>query len=239
MALQEEQLLNAYRTMRTIREFEERVTVEFEQGGIPGFVHVYDGQEAVATGACMHLTKDDYVGSTHRGHGHCIAKGCDVKGMMAEIMGRATGLCRGKGGSMHIADIDQGMLGANAIVGGAPPLAIGAALSAKTLGTNNVSLSFTGDGGSNQGTVFESMNLAVVLQLPAIFMYENNGYGEHTGAAYAVGCGDIAGRAEAFGMPALRVDGLDFFAVYAAMQEAVERARSGGGVGGGGEVIGA
>ena len=139
MALQEEQLLNAYRTMRTIREFEERVTVEFEQGGIPGFVHVYDGQEAVATGACMHLTKDDYVGSTHRGHGHCIAKGCDVKGMMAEIMGRATGLCRGKGGSMHIADIDQGMLGANAIVGGAPPLAIGAALSAKTLGTNNVS----------------------------------------------------------------------------------------------------
>ena len=229
MALQEEQLLNAYRTMRTIREFEERVTVEFEQGGIPGFVHVYDGQEAVATGACMHLTKDDYVGSTHRGHGHCIAKGCDVKGMMAEIMGRATGLCRGKGGSMHIADIDQGMLGANAIVGGAPPLAIGAALSAKTLGTNNISLSFTGDGGSNQGTVFEAMNLAVVLQLPTIFMYENNGYGEHTGAAYAVGSGDIAGRAEAFGMPALRVDGLDFFAVYAAMQEAVERARTGGG----------
>jgi TPP-dependent pyruvate/acetoin dehydrogenase alpha subunit len=229
MALQEKDLLEAYRIMSTIRQFESRVDTEFQSGNIPGFVHDYSGQEAVATGACMHLTKDDYVGSTHRGHGHCIAKGCDIKGMMAEIMGRSTGLCRGKGGSMHIADINQGMLGANAIVGGAPPLAIGAALSAKTLGTKNVSLSFTGDGGSNQGTVFESMNLAVVLQLPTIFMFENNGYGEHTAAKYAVGSGDIAGRAAGFGMPAKRVDGLDFFAVYDAVGEAVERARSGGG----------
>ena len=177
----------------------------------------------------MHLNDSDYIGSTHRGHGHCIAKGCDVKGMMAEIMARATGLCKGKGGSMHIADIEKGMLGANAIVGGAPPLAIGAALSAKTLGNRGVSLSFTGDGGSNQGTVFESMNLAVVLQLPSIFVFENNGYGEGTGADYAVGCGDIAGRAASFGMPAVKVNGSDFFAVYEAAKEAVDRARNGGG----------
>ncbi len=229
MALPEDTLLSAYRTMKTIRAFEERVIAEFQAGNIPGFVHVYDGQEAVATGVCMHLSDDDYIGSTHRGHGHCIAKGCDVKGMMKEIMARATGLCKGKGGSMHIADIDKGMLGANAIVGGAPPLCVGAALSAKTLGKPSVGLAFTGDGGSNQGTVFESMNLAVVLQVPAIFVFENNGYAEGTGAAYAVGSGDIAKRAEAFGMPAVKVDGSDFFAVYEAAQQAVEHCKSGRG----------
>ena len=223
----EKTLLEAYRIMRSIRGFEERIVVEFERGNIPGFVHVYDGQEAVATAVCMHLTERDYIGSTHRGHGHCIAKGCDIGGMMKEIMARSTGLCHGKGGSMHIADISKGMLGANAIVGGAAPLCLGAALSAKTLGTRNVSVSFTGDGGSNQGTVFESLNLAVVLKLPTIFIFENNGYGEFTSAQYSVGSGDIAGRAAGFGMPAEKVDGCDFFSMFEVAGKAIDRARDG------------
>ena len=149
--------------------------------------------------------------------------------MMLELFAKQGGLCAGKGGSMHIADLDQGMLGANGIVGGGPPLVVGAALTAKTLRTGNVAVSFTGDGGSNQGTTFEAMNLAVVLQLPAVFVFENNGYGEYTGAAYAVGGRDIAGRAAGFGMPATKCDGDDFFAVNEAAREAVERARAGGG----------
>lgn len=229
MQLSREQLLKAYRLMRTIRAFEERVFVEFERGNIPGFVHLYNGQEASAVGVCMNLTDADKIGSTHRGHGHCIAKGVDVRGMMHEIYGKRDGVCGGKGGSMHIADLDKGMIGANAIVGGAPPLAVGAALAIKTRGEDSVSVSFTGDGGSNQGTVFEAMNLAVVLQLPVIFIFENNGFGEGTGHDYAVGSRDIAGRAAGFGMPATRVDGLDFFAVHDAVREAVERARAGGG----------
>lgn len=229
MAYSTEFLLESYRTMKTIRLFEERVIREFEAGNIPGFVHAYDGQEAVAVGICMHLSDKDVIGSTHRGHGHCIAKGCDVIGMMKEIMGKADGLCKGKGGSMHIADFDKGMLGANAIVGGGPPLCNGAALSAKTLGTSNIAVSFSGDGSSNQGTVAEALNLAVVLQLPHLFVFENNGYGEGTGADYAVGSKDIAARAGAYGMPASKVDGTDFFAVYEAAQEAIERARKGGG----------
>lgn len=229
MSLDQETLLDAYRRMRTIREFEERIDTEFKAGEIPGFVHLYAGQEAVATGVCIHLRTEDYIGSTHRGHGHCIAKGCDVKGMMLEIFGRKGGLCGGKGGSMHIADLKQGMLGANAIVGGSPPLAIGAALSAKTRGTDNVAISFSGDGASNQGTTFESMNMAVVLKLPCVFVFENNGYGEMTGVDYAVGSKDIAGRAAGFGLPSVKIDGADFFAVEAAAAEAIERARSGGG----------
>src|SRR5690606_21711916 len=171
-------LLKAYRKMREIREFEERLHVENTTGEIPGFLHLYTGQEAIAVGVCEHLGDQDYIGSTHRGHGHCIAKGCDLAGMMAEIFGKETGLCRGKGGSMHIADLSRGMLGANAIVGGAAPLGLGAALTAKTLGSGKVSVAFTGDGGSNQGLVFESLNMAVVLKLPMIFVFENNGYGE-------------------------------------------------------------
>jgi len=221
-------LLSAYRTMKTIRMFEERVTLEFEAGNIPGFVHVYDGQEATGVGVCSLLDNDDIIGSTHRGHGHCIAKGCDVIGMMKEIMGRADGLCKGKGGSMHIADIDKGMLGANAIVGGGPPLVNGAALSAKTLKTGKVAVSFNGDGSSNQGTVMEALNLASVLQLPHIFIFENNGYGEGTGASYSVG-GDITERTKAFGIPSVKVDGLDFFAVNEATRVAIDRARKGGG----------
>lgn len=228
-SLDKARLLKAYRLMKTIREFEERVNIEFTDGNIPGFVHLYTGQEAVAVGACIHLSDQDYISSTHRGHGHCIAKGCDVHGMMLEIMAKEGGLCAGKGGSMHIADIDKGMLGANAIVGGGPPITVGAALSCRNLSTNHVALCFTGDGGSNQGTTFESMNLAVVLQLPVIFVFENNGYGEGTSANYAVGSSDIATRAEAFGMPAEKVDGTDFFAVEQAMQRAIERARKGEG----------
>jgi acetoin:2,6-dichlorophenolindophenol oxidoreductase subunit alpha len=229
MQLNREALLKAYRDMVTIRRFEERVQDEFSKGHIPGFVHLYAGQEASAVGVCSHLGPDDHIASTHRGHGHSIAKGCDVVGMMLELFAKKGGLCGGKGGSMHIADLDHGMLGANGIVGGGPPLVIGAALTAKTLRNGKIAVSFTGDGGSNQGTTFEAMNMAVVLKLPAIFVFENNGYGEYTGAEYAVGSRDIAGRAAGFGMPAVKVEGDDFFAVYEAMREATERARNGGG----------
>ncbi len=229
MQLSRDELIRAYRLMRRIRAFEERIVKEFEAGNIPGFIHLYAGQEASAVGVCMHLSDRDKIGSTHRGHGHCIAKGCDVKGMMHEIMGKADGLNNGKGGSMHIADMDKGMLGANAIVGGNPPICMGAALAAKTKGEDFVAVSFSGDGASNQGTTFEAMNMAVVLQLPVIFVLENNGYGEATGSDYAVGSKDMAGRAAGFGMPAVKVDGTDFFEVHRAAGEAIERARSGGG----------
>jgi len=215
--------------MKTIREFEERLHVEIQTGEIPGFTHLYSGQEAVAVGVCEHLTDADWIASTHRGHGHCIAKGCDVNGMMLEIYGRRDGLCKGKGGSMHIADMSRGMLGANAIVGGGPPIAVGAAIACKVQRNGRVAVAFGGDGSCNQGTVFEAMNMAVVLKAPAIFVFEDNGYSEHTGASYAVGSKDIAGRARGFGMPAEVCDGADFFAVYEAMGRAVERARAGGG----------
>ncbi len=229
MQLSREELLSAYRRMRTIREFEERLNVEFQSGTVPGFLHLYSGQEAIAVGICEQLDDDrDYIGSTHRGHGHCIAKGVDVKGMMNEIYCKSTGVCGGKGGSMHIADLDKGMLGANAIVGGAPPLAIGAALTAKTLKTGGVAVPFIGDGATNQGTVAEAMNMACVLNLPVVFMFENNGYAEFTAASYAT-AGSIEARAEAYGMPGTTVDGADFFAVHEAAREAIERARNGGG----------
>jgi len=222
-------LLDAYRRLKTIREFEMRLRLENQAGQVPGFIHLYCGQEAVAVGACMHLEDTDYIGSTHRGHGHCIAKGCDVGDMLLEIFCKQGGLCNGKGGSMHIADMNKGMLGANAIVGAGPPIAVGAALTAKTLKTGGVAMAFVGDGASNQGTVFEALNLASVLELPMIFMYEHNGYGEFTGAGYHLGGNDIVGRAKAFGMPGEKVDGTDFFAVYEAVGKAVDRARNGGG----------
>jgi pyruvate dehydrogenase E1 component alpha subunit len=227
--LPRERLVQAYRRMKIIREFEERLHVEIATGEIPGFTHLYAGQEAVAVGVCDRLGDDDYIVSTHRGHGHCIAKGCDVIGMMKEIYGRRDGICHGKGGSMHIADFSKGMLGANAIVGGGPPIAVGAAIACKLRGNRHVSVAFGGDGSANQGTVFEAMNMAVVLKVPAIFILENNGYSEHTGASYAVGSGDLAGRARAFGMPAECVDGADFHAVYDAMGRAVAHARAGRG----------
>lgn len=229
MQLSRDDLTRAYAQMMTIRAFEERVEKEFADGTIPGFAHVYLGQEASGVGVCFDLTDDDWIGSTHRGHGHCIAKGCGIEGMFLEIMGRAGGICGGKGGSMHIADMDKGMLGANAIVGGSPPLAVGAALTQKLTGTDRVAVAFSGDGASNQGTTMEAMNMAVVLKVPMIFVFENNGYGEFTSADYSVGAESLAGRAAAFGMPAQVVDGGDFFAVQAAMREALEHCRAGQG----------
>jgi acetoin:2,6-dichlorophenolindophenol oxidoreductase subunit alpha len=227
--LTRERLLEAYRVMRTIREFEERLHQEFATGDIPGFVHLYAGEEAVAAGICAHLGSDDYVASTHRGHGHSIAKGCDVKAMMAEIYGKQTGICHGKGGSMHIADLDQGMLGANGIVGGGPPLVCGVGLTAKVKGTQQVAVSFTGDGGSNQGTFLESLNLAGAWHLPCIFVVENNGYAESTSTKFHQSGVDVAKRADGFGLPGIVVDGFDFFAVHEAAGEAISRARAGGG----------
>ena len=215
--------------MKTIREFENRVHVEFQTGEVPGFVHLYAGQEAVATGVCLHLKAEDRIASTHRGHGHCIAKGCDVHGMMAEIYGKQSGLCGGKGGSMHIADLEQGMMGANGIVGGGPPLVCGAGLAAKITGLSNVAVAFVGDGGSNQGTTFESLNLAAVWHLPCVFVVENNGYAEATSVKYSTSCDDIADRASGFNIPGVVVDGHDFFSVYEAAGAAVQRAREGGG----------
>lgn len=227
--LNQEQLLDAYRMMRTIRDFEERVHEEFAKGGIPGFVHLYAGEEASATGICMHLTDQDRIVSTHRGHGHCIAKGVDVIGMMAEIFGKKTGTCGGKGGSMHIADLDKGMLGANGIVGGGPPLICGAGLALKLQGTDGVGVAFFGDGASNQGTTLESLNLATVWNLPCVFVVENNGYAESTSSEWSVSCDNYADRAAGFGMPGTTVDGHDFFAVYEAAGEAISRAREGRG----------
>ena len=229
LQLSREELLRAYRSMKTIRTFEETVHTAVANGEIPGFVHLYAGEEASAVGICQQLGEHDSIASTHRGHGHSIAKGCDVRGMMHEIFGKEGGLCNGKGGSMHIADLDRGMMGANGIVGGGPPLVCGAALAARTLGTGGLAVAFVGDGGSNQGTTFESMNLASIWKLPAVFVFENNGYAEATSSRYTVSSGDIATRAAGFGMPGAIVDGHDFFAVYEAFGEAAERARAGGG----------
>ena len=230
MQLSRERMLQAYRQMKVIREFEERLHAEIQTGEIAGFTHLYSGQEAVAVGVCEHLTDDDYIISTHRGHGHCIAKGCDVKGMMQEIYGRAGGLCKGKGGSMHIADVEKGMLGANGIVGAGAPIAVGAGISAKLDGKGGVSIAFSGDGACNQGTTFEAMNMAVVLKAPVIFLFENNHYSEHTGPDYAVGTsGDIASRAEAFGMKVWRGNGCDFFSVHETMREVLDYVRAGNG----------
>lgn len=230
MQLSREALVRAYRQMKVIRAFEERLHDEIMTGEIAGFTHLYAGQEAVAVGVCEHLDNADKIVSTHRGHGHCIAKGCDVSGMMKEIWGSKEGLCKGKGGSMHIADVDQGMLGANGIVGGGAPIAVGAALSAKLDGKGKVSISFSGDGACNQGTTFEAMNMAVVTHAPVIFVFENNHYSEHTGVDYAVGTNkDIASRAEAFGMKVWRGDGCDFFSVNETMREVLEHVRAGNG----------
>ena len=219
-------LLRAYRRMATIRQFEERLHEEIAKGEIPGFTHLYCGQEAAAVGVCEHLENDDMIVSTHRGHGHCIAKGCDVLAMMKEIYGRREGLCKGRGGSMHIADMSIGMLGANGIVGAGAPQAVGAAIAAKAQGKGKVALAFSGDGACNQGTTFEAMNMAAVLGVPAIFVFENNHYSEHTGVAYAVATQiDIASRAEAFGMKVWRANGCDFFATYEAMAELLDYVR--------------
>jgi TPP-dependent pyruvate/acetoin dehydrogenase alpha subunit len=222
-------LLDGYRVMRTIREFEEHVSRSFALGDVPGFVHLYAGQEAIAAAVCSRLRKDDYIGSTHRGHGHAIAKGCDVAGMMAEIFGRGTGLCKGKGGSMHIADLDHGVMGANGIVGGGLPMVVGAGLSAKVRGTDQAAVAFMGEGATNEGTFAESLNLAAVWDAPCVFVVENNGYAESTGVGFALNGVDPVRRAEGYGIPGVQVDGNDFFAVRDAAAEAIERARGGAG----------
>jgi TPP-dependent pyruvate/acetoin dehydrogenase alpha subunit len=229
VSIPKDKLLQAYRQMKTIREFEDRVHDEIMSGQITGFTHLYTGQEANAVGVCERLNADDNIISTHRGHGHCIAKGADVIGMMKELWGSSEGLCQGKGGSMHVADIEKGILGANGIVAGGPPISVGAALAAKIRGNTNVSVSFAGDGSVNQGTCFEAMNLAVVLKVPAIFVIENNYYSEHTNISYAVGCDDLKARTEAFGFPVFEADGSDFFDVYEAAGKAIEHARAGNG----------
>ncbi|MBE3559263.1 MAG: thiamine pyrophosphate-dependent dehydrogenase E1 component subunit alpha [Ktedonobacteraceae bacterium] len=222
-------LLSMYEQMTTIRYFEERAGREFAAGKIPGFVHLYAGEEAVAVGVCAHLTDDDFITSHHRGHGHCIAKGVDLREMVAELLGREAGACRGKGGSMHIADVHKGMLGANGIVGGGFPLATGAGLTAKFNKRGQVAVCFFGDGAANQGTFHESLNLAGIWKLPVVYVAENNGYAESTPVSYHMSCRDIAQRAVGYDMPGITVDGLDVFAVYEAAEAAIARARRGEG----------
>jgi acetoin:2,6-dichlorophenolindophenol oxidoreductase subunit alpha len=224
-----QRLLDMLRRMLTIRRFEERVKKEFADTNVKGFVHLYIGEEAVAVGVCSNLRKDDYVTSTHRGHGHCIAKGVEVNGMMAELFGKKTGTCKGKGGSMHIADLELGMLGANGIVGGGLPIAIGAALSSKYRKSDQVAVAFFSDGALNQGTFHESMNIASIWKLPAIFVCENNGFAEATSIKYHTSVKDPTVRAGSYNMPGVRVDGMDVMAVSEAASEAVNRARRGDG----------
>lgn len=218
-----------YQKMVEIRKFEDAVHELFGKGKLPGFVHLYAGEEAIATGVCAHLIDEDSITSTHRGHGHCIAKGCDLKGMMAEIYGKATGLCKGKGGSMHIADLTKGMLGANGIVGGGIPLACGAALTAKLKKPGAVAACFFGDGANNEGTFHEGINLAAIWKLPVIFIAENNGYGEATPFSYASSCTNIADRGVGYNIPSYVVDGKNVLTVYKVAEEAVKRARNGEG----------
>ncbi|HEU5354493.1 MAG TPA: thiamine pyrophosphate-dependent dehydrogenase E1 component subunit alpha [Actinocrinis sp.] len=217
-----------YRALRLIRGFEEQALELVKSGVIVGGIHPYIGQEAVAVGVCAALRPDDQITSTHRGHGHVLAKGADPRRMLAELAGRETGLNRGRGGSMHAADLSLGILGANGIVGAGAPIAAGAAWAAKQAGLDRVAASFFGDGALNQGVLLETLNLAAIWRLPVLFVCENNGYATTLPAATAVG-GSALGRAEAFGIPAEAVDGMDTEAVFTAARSAVERARSGGG----------
>jgi len=224
-----EKLVEMYRTMVRIRAFEERAAKEFAMGHIPGHAHLYMGEEAVAVGACSNLRKDDYVVSTHRGHGHLIAKGGKTDRMMAELFGKSTGYCKGKGGTMHIADTDIGILGANGIVGAGITIAAGAALSAQKRKTDQVTVCFFGDGASNTSRFHEGLNLAACLNLPVVYVLENNGYAISVPIGYACKITNIGDRAAAYGIPGLTIDGNDVLAVQEAIGEAVDRARKGGG----------
>ena len=217
------------RKMLTIRRFEERASDDYTAGKIYGVVHCYIGEEAVAVGVCSALKQTDRIISTHRGHGHCIAKGADLNRMMAELYGRTTGYCKGKGGSMHIADFNIGMLGANGIVAGGISIITGAGLAAQMEGKGGVAVSFFGDGASNAGPFHECMNIAAAWKLPMIYVCENNMYAAQTAAAATHAMPDVAGRAHGYGIPGIVVDGNDVFAVYQAANAAVERARSGAG----------
>ena len=226
-----ETLLHIFRTMVKIREFEEAAGRLAEQAKIPGAVHLYVGEEAVAAGVCATLMPADCITSTHRGHGHCIAKGGDVRRMFAELYGRATGYCHGKGGSMHIADLDLGILGANGIVAGGAPIAMGAAFAAKYKRDGSVCVLFCGDGATNEGAWHEAMNFAGLYRLPLITVVENNHWGEFSRQEAQAPISELYVRAASYGMPGVRVDGQDALAVYEAAREAVERAREGGGPG--------
>ena len=229
MAIAKEKLIDLYRTMVRIRRFEERVAREFAEGNIPGSVHSYIGEEAVATGAIAHLRLDDYIMSTHRGHGHLIAKGGQTDRMMAELFAKKTGYCQGKGGSMHIANIDIGMLGAAGIVGSGIPIATGAALSAQMRGTDQVTICFFGDGAANIGRFHEGINLGAVWCLPVIYICENNLWAVSVPTSCSLAIPNIADRAVGYGIPGVVVDGMDVIAVYEAAGEAVARAREGKG----------
>ncbi|MGD9601156.1 MAG: thiamine pyrophosphate-dependent dehydrogenase E1 component subunit alpha [Gammaproteobacteria bacterium] len=220
--------LVAYRGMRLMREFEDQLHVAIARGNVPGFTHLYAGEEASAVGVCMNLRATDILCSTHRAHGHFLAKGGDLTALACEIYGKADGACGGKGGTMHVADWSCGMWGANAIIGASVPHALGGAFAFRYRGEDGVAVSFGGDGASNQGAGFESMNLAQVLQLPVIFVLEDNGYAETTAAAWAV-AGDPVARAAGFGMPAVAVDGTDVVDVFTKVRDGVRRARAGGG----------
>lgn len=226
--LTQKQLLHAYRAMRLIRVFEDRLAREAAKAPMPGVLHLYCGEEASAVGVCMQLDARDRLYSTHRPHGHCIARGLDIHSLMLELYAKQGGICNGKGGSMHLADPDLGLMGANGIVGGGMPLVGGAALAALRLGTGGVAVGFVGDGGSNQGQFLEALNFASVFKLPAIFVIEDNGYAETIASSWSC-AGDHVKRAEGFGMPGHRVCGADFFAVYETAGEAVARARAGQG----------
>ncbi len=229
MEITSDTLLAMYKRMVLIREFEERAGTLMEQNRIPGAVHLYVGEEAVAVGVCTHLSDQDYITSTHRGHGHLIAKGGDIDRMYAELLGKVTGYCKGKGGSMHIADLDIGMLGANGIVGGGPPIAMGAAFAAKYRGDGQVAVCFFGDGASNEGTFHEAVNMAALYKLPIVFVCENNFYGEFTQQPDHQTIKDVSERAAAYNIPGVTIDGMDVTAVYEAAGEAIARARRGDG----------
>ncbi len=221
------ELERLYADMVRIRRFEERVVELFQAGLVKGTAHSYAGEEAIAVGACAHLRQDDYVASYHRGHGHCIAKGAKTDRMMAELMGRATGYCQGLGGSMHVADMERNILGANGIVGAAMPLSVGAGLAIQLRGGDQVVIAFFGDGANNQGIFHESLNLAAVWQLPVLFVCENNQYALSTSYRNTTAVASVATRAAAYDIPGVRIDGNDVLAVHAAVGEAVARARKG------------
>lgn len=223
------QLISFYETMYRMRRFEEEIFEFYKKGMMAGLAHLYMGEEAVATGVCAALNEKDYIGSTHRGHGHLVGRGADIKKMMAEILGKETGYSKGKGGSMHIMALDKGILGANGIVGGGIPIATGAAYSAKYRGTDQVAVSFFGDSASNEGTFHESLNMASAWDLPIVYVIENNLYGISVDIRDVTNVENLADRAHGYGIPGVVVDGMDVIAVYEVAKEAIERARKGEG----------